>query len=55
MQDNFKDQTHMVTQAEEAELPEMHNLTGFFELLLKVDKRVNPALYPANKTNQPTL
>lgn len=45
----------MVPQAEQAELPEMHNLVEFFELLLKVDKRVNPALYSVNKSNQPTL
>lgn len=25
------------------------NLTGFFALLIKVDKRVNPALYQPNK------
>lgn len=37
---------------------ERNNLLGFFELLIKVDKRVNPQLYQnannrsANNTNQ---
>ena len=32
-------------------LPEdKRNLVGFFALLIKVDKRVNPALYQPNKT-----
>ena len=34
------------------ELPEMHNLTGFFELLLTVDQRINPDLYTSNQNNQ---
>ena len=29
---------------------ERRNFVGFFELLLKVDKRVNPHLYKLNKT-----
>lgn len=26
-----------------------HNLTGLFELLLKIDKRINPQLYEVDK------
>lgn len=31
---------------------ERRNFVGFFELLLKVDKRVNPHLYKLNKQKQ---
>lgn len=30
---------------------EKHNLLGFFDLLLKVDRRVNPNLYKKNANN----
>jgi hypothetical protein len=30
---------------------ENRNFVGFFELLLKVDKRVNPHLYKSNNKN----
>lgn len=30
---------------------EKRNLLGFFELLIRVDKRINPALYQQNNQN----
>jgi len=41
---------------EQEKFEERHNLTGFFELLLKIDMRVNPHLYEnkgnSNNSNQ---
>jgi len=28
-----------------------HNLLGFFDLLFKIDRRINPHLYKKNKNN----
>ncbi len=33
---------------------EENNVVGFFALLLKIDKRVNPYLYKKNKANKPS-
>lgn len=34
----------------EEEIPDFENVVGLFNLLLKIDKRVNPHLYKKNNT-----
>jgi hypothetical protein len=36
---------------EEISVEEQRNFVGFFELLLKVDKRTNPVIYSLNNKN----
>lgn len=43
--EDFKEQPSKRIELEEMPAEDQRNLVGFFELLLKVDKRVNPHLY----------
>lgn len=48
MQDE-KEQLQISEKLQNLSAEEKRNFVGFFELLLKVDKRVNPHLYKLNK------
>ena len=48
MQDK-EEQLHKVGKLQNLSPEERRNFVGFFELLLKVDKRVNPHLYKLNE------
>lgn len=45
MQENDREKPEKTTKLLDLSPEDKRNLVGFFELLLKVDKRVNPALY----------
>lgn len=45
-----KEQSQNGQKLQNLSLEERRNFVGFFELLLKVDKRVNPHLYKLSKT-----
>jgi len=45
MQDNNKENQEKSPQLLDLNHEDKQNLVGFFALLIKVDKRINPALY----------
>lgn len=45
MQDNNKENQEKSPQLLDLNSTDKHNLVDFFALLIKVDKRINPALY----------
>jgi hypothetical protein len=51
MQDDNKENQTKSSKLLDLSPEDKRNLVGFFELLLKIDKRVNPDLPPPNKAN----
>lgn len=50
MQENSKEKQEENPKMLDLSPEDKRNLVGFFALLIKVDKRVNPALYQPKKT-----
>lgn len=50
MQETSKEQLQKNFKVKNLSPEDRRNFVGYFELLIKVDKRVNPALYQPKKT-----
>ena len=51
MQDNSKEKQEESPKLLDLSPEDKRNLVGFFDLLIKVDKRINPALYQLKTQN----
>ena len=52
MQDNSKEKQEESPKLLDLSPEDKRNLVGFFDLLIKVDKRINPALYKLNTSQK---
>lgn len=52
MQDNSKEKQEESPKLLDLSPEDKRNLVGFFDLLIKVDKRINPAFYQLNTSQK---